>query len=111
MRKECKAMPTYVTLMSFTKKGIMDIREMPEGAKRAVEMLEEMGGKLTALYLLMGDYDFVGIAEWPSDEAAAAYLLKLGAFGNVTTKTLKAFTMEQFGEIVAMLPEVEEDDD
>lgn len=101
-------MPTYVMLMNFTRQGITGIRDIPEGIAGATEYLEGMGGKAVALYLVMGEYDLVGICEMPSDEAVAAFVLQLGAWGNVKTKTLKAFNVEQFAEIVGALPEEEE---
>jgi uncharacterized protein with GYD domain len=63
-----------------------------------------MGGKLLGFYLVMGEYDYVAIGEFPSDEAAATFQLGLAAQGNVTTKTLKAFTTEEFAKIVDALP-------
>jgi uncharacterized protein with GYD domain len=66
--------------------------------------MEAVGGKLLAFYLVMGEYDYVAIAEAPSDEVAATYLLGLGADGYVRTTTMKAFTAEQFGEMVKNLP-------
>jgi len=52
----------------------------------------------------MGEYDYVAIAEGPSDEVALGYLLALGAQGQVRTTTLKAFPRELFEEIVKRLP-------
>jgi len=66
--------------------------------------LEAIGGKLIALYATMGEYDYVAIAEGPSDEVALGYLLALGAQGQVRTTTLKAFPRELFEEIVKRLP-------
>ena len=52
----------------------------------------------------MGPYDYVAIAEGPSDEVAMAQLFGLGAAGNVRTITLKAFTKEEFVEVLKKLP-------
>ena len=38
------------------------------------------------------------------DEVAAAYALTLASQGNVTTLSMKAFTVEQMGAIVAKMP-------
>jgi uncharacterized protein with GYD domain len=90
--------------MKLTDVGIKEIKDAPKRIQEAVKTLEAMGGKLIAFYMVMGEYDYVGIAEVPSDEAAAAFLLGLGAGGTVRTTTLKAFTMEQFAAIVRKLP-------
>ena len=52
----------------------------------------------------MGEYDYVGIGEAPSDEVAMTFMLAQGSAGNVRTTTLKAFTKEEFAEIVKKLP-------
>jgi uncharacterized protein with GYD domain len=52
----------------------------------------------------MGEYDYVIIGEAPSDEAMMTYVLALGSLGNVKTMTMKAFTKEQFCEIIKKLP-------
>jgi uncharacterized protein with GYD domain len=90
--------------MNLTNKGIQDIKNAPERTAEALKALEEMGGKLIALYTTMGEYDYVGIAEAPSDEVAMTYLLRLGAAGHVRTTTLKAFPVEQLAALVENLP-------
>ncbi len=63
-----------------------------------------MGCKVIGFYAVMGEYDYVTIGEFPSDEAAMAFAMALGSQGNVRTKTLKAFTNEEFAGIVKKLP-------
>jgi len=97
-------MPTYVILMNLTEKGIQDIKNAPARLEAARKSIEATGGKLTAFYLTMGTYDYVAIAEGPSDEAAVVQLLGLGMAGNVRTTTLKAFSLAEFGELLKKLP-------
>jgi uncharacterized protein with GYD domain len=97
-------MATYISLMKFTDQGIKDIKETPERIERAFKGLEAMGGKIVDFYATMGEYDYVAIAEGPSDEVAMTFLLGLGAAGNVRTTTLKAFNREDFVKLVKMLP-------
>jgi uncharacterized protein with GYD domain len=102
--KGVETMSTYVILMNLTEQGIKGIKEAPERIGNAVKNLEAAGGKLLAFYTVMGPYDYVVIAETPSDEVAMAQLLGLGMAGYVRTTTLKAFTVEQFAGILKMLP-------
>ncbi len=97
-------MPTYISLFKLTDQGIKNIKDTPQRIEQGVKGLEAMGGKLVGFYSVMGDYDYVGISEAPSDEVITAFLLALGADGNVRTTTLKAFTTEEFVEIVKKLP-------
>ena len=97
-------MQTYVTLYKFTDQGIKNIRDIPRLMEDAIKNYEAMGGKVIGLYILMGEYDIIGIGEAPSDEIAMTFLMALGARGNVRTTTLKAFTKEQFAAMVKKLP-------
>jgi uncharacterized protein with GYD domain len=97
-------MPTYISLMKFTDQGIKEVKEAPQRAEQLVKGLEAMGGKLLGLYFTMGEYDYIGIAEAPSDEVALTFLMSMGAAGNVKTTTLKAFKIEELAAIVKRLP-------
>ena len=97
-------MQTYVTLYKFTDQGIKNIKDIPRLMEDAIKNYEAMGGKVIGLYILMGEYDIIGIGEAPSDEIAMTFLMALGARGNVRTTTLKAFTKEQFAAMVKKLP-------
>lgn len=97
-------MPKYVVLMKFTDQGIKDIRNAPDRLDQGIKLLEKMGGKLIAFYMVMGEYDYVGIGEAPSDEVQAAFMLALGSGGNVKTTTLKAFSREEIPGILKLLP-------
>jgi hypothetical protein len=54
-------------------------------------------------YLVMGEFDFVGICEAPDDAVMARYVLQLGGLGFVRTKTLKAFPDTAYREIIRSL--------
>ena len=97
-------MPTYIHLINQTQQGITNIKDVPARIEASTKAVEAAGGKQIGFYAVMGQYDFVGIAEFPSDEAALAFVLALGARGTVRTTTLKAFTEEEFAEIIKKLP-------
>jgi uncharacterized protein with GYD domain len=96
-------MPTYVSLMKWTAKGLETLDEAPQRTKESIETLEKMGGKLLGFYYLMGEYDMVGIAEAPSDEVAMVFLSGLNAAGNVRTTTMRAFTADEAQKIMEKL--------
>lgn len=97
-------MPIWVSLVNLTDQGIRDIKKGPARLEEAAKRIEEVGGKLLGFYLTMGDYDYVTIVEGPSDEVAMTFLMGMGAAGNIRTKTLKAFTLDEFKEMVKGLP-------
>ncbi len=97
-------MPTYIVLYKLTDQGIRNIKEAPQRIEEGIKALEAVGGKVIGFYSVMGEYDYVGIGECPNDETAVAFALALGSQGNARTTTLKAFTKEEFAEIIKKLP-------
>ena len=97
-------MPTYIGLYKLTDQGIKNIKEMPQRMEKAIEASEAVGGKVLGVYSVLGEYDLVSIAEFPNDETVLTLALALGGQGNVRSTTLKAFTKEEFAEIVKKLP-------
>lgn len=97
-------MATYVILMNYTEQGVKAIKESPVRVREMYKAVEAAGGKITAMYATMGQYDLVAIAEGPSDQVALVQLIGLGMAGNVRTTTLKAFGMEEFAALLQQLP-------
>ena len=97
-------MAKFVTLYKLTDQGIRNIKDAPDRIRQAKAVWEATGGKLLAVYSTMGPYDYVTISESENDEAAAAFSLSIGALGNVTTLTMRAFDTEEFEKIVGKVP-------
>jgi uncharacterized protein with GYD domain len=97
-------MMTYVILMNLTEQGIKSIKDAPKRVDAMAKVMEKAGGKLASFYSVMGEYDYVAIAEVPNEEVGMNLLLTLGMLGNVRTKTLRAFTKPEFTKIVKKLP-------
>ncbi|NPV08876.1 MAG: GYD domain-containing protein [Anaerolineae bacterium] len=97
-------MVTYCVLYQFTSAGMANVKELPRGIAEAHQAVEAMGGRVVACYVLMGQYDSVGIYEFPSDEVALAFLLGMGSRGVAKTTSLRAFTPEALAEVVKNVP-------
>jgi uncharacterized protein with GYD domain len=97
-------MPTYVSLVQFTAKGIEAIKESPKRLDVARKAFEDAGAKLKDFYLVLGKYDIVIVVEAPNDEAVAKVSLMLGSKGNVRTQTFRAFTEAEYRKIISSLP-------
>ncbi len=97
-------MPTYITLLRYTQRGIENIKESPARLDRAKEAMKAAGGELKAFYLTMGQYSAAIISEAPSDEAYATTILAIASGGAVSTETLRAFTEDEYRKIIAALP-------
>ena len=97
-------MPTYVSLISYTDQGIRNIKDSPKRLDAAKKLIKDLGGELKGFYLTLGQYDIVTIAEAPSDDAMAKFVLALSSAGNVRTTTLKAFPEAEYRKIIKGLP-------
>ncbi len=93
-------MPIYISLMNYTEQGLRNVKKAPSRLNAARKAAEDLGGKLGDLYLTMGAYDLVAISEFPDDATAATFVLRLGAFGNVRTTTVKAFPENAYRKII-----------
>jgi len=97
-------MPTYITLLKYTEKGRSSMKGSPDRLERARAAFRAAGGEMTAFYMTMGQYDGVSIIEVPSDEALASALMAIAVDGAVQTESLRAFTEEEYKDIVASIP-------
>lgn len=97
-------MPGYVMLMKYTQKGIADLKGSPERINQAKAGVEKLGGRVVGVWVTMGQYDLVAIADLPNDQAASIFALSIGSLGNVTTETMRALSEEEFAEVVSKLP-------
>ena len=97
-------MPTYISLLRYTQQGVQNIKESPARLDAAKKAFKAMGGELNQWYLVLGQYDAVVISEGPDDETAAKLALAIGSQGNIRTETFRAFTEDEFRELIAALP-------
>jgi len=97
-------MPTFVSLIRFTQKGVEAIKDAPARLEAAKETYRAAGAKLRDFYLVTGRYDAVVVAEAPDDETAVKVSLALSAKGNVRVETCRAFPEEEYRRIVGGLP-------
>jgi uncharacterized protein with GYD domain len=94
-------MPTYISLINWTEKGIAAFKETVDRAEAGKQLAQSFGGSLKEIYWTIGPYDIVAISDAPDDETATAFALTLGAQGNVRTTTLRAFSGEEMRAIIA----------
>lgn len=97
-------MPTYITLINYTQRGVENMKESPARLDAAKEVFKSMGAELKAYYLAMGRYDAVVISEGPNDETATKLALTIGAAGAVRTETMRVFNEDEYRRLISELP-------
>lgn len=98
-------MRTYVQLINFTQQGVKDAEKGSERLDQAKELMESLGGEMTAFYLTMGQYDAVVIAEFPDDETITRGTFRYLQEGTIETETMRAFNEDEYRNLIENLPE------
>jgi uncharacterized protein with GYD domain len=94
-------MPSYITLMNWTDRGVKTFRDSVDRADAAEVALSPAGIRFKDLYWTVGAYDLVATFEAPDEETLAAALLTLAAQGNLRTTTLRAFSSDEMRGVIA----------
>ena len=97
-------MPTYITIANLTDQGVRNMKDLSRRLQNAEQTFAQMGAELKDVYLLMGQFDYIVIAEAPDDETMARISLAVAGQGNVRTQTTRAFNREEMMKLVEDLP-------
>lgn len=96
-------MATYVMLTHWTGEGAVHADKAPERVEKAREMARAMGAEIKAFYVLMGRYDTMVLMEAPDDATMAKFALSIARKGSARTETMRAFTEDEFKELIAAM--------
>ena len=94
-------MANYVVLANFTDQGIRGVKDTTKRAQAFRELARKLGGEIKDIFWTLGSVDVVLTMQAPNDETAAAILMKAGSLGNLTSKTLRAFSDKEMDSILA----------
>lgn len=93
-------MAKYISLIRFTDKGAIAIKESTKRAKAFDEAAEKAGIKILGQYWTIGHYDGVLVIDADTEYNALHWLTELVSRGNVRAETLQAFDVREFEKIV-----------
>lgn len=97
-------MPTYIMLNRYTSQGIGKVKQSPARIDALKPVFKANGAEIKQVFFTMGEYDTMLIVQAPDDETCARLSLIIGSAGNVRVESLRAFTENEFREILAALP-------
>jgi uncharacterized protein with GYD domain len=97
-------MATYIILFQWTQQGIQTIKQSPTRLNVLKQIHESIGAELKGFYMTMGQYDGIIITEAPDHDTVAQITLMLTSRGNVRTESLRAFTEDEYRNLIAALP-------
>jgi uncharacterized protein with GYD domain len=79
------AMPIYISRGRFTSDAVKGMLAKPENREEAVaKLFKNVGGRLIGWYLTFGHHDWLAIAEFPDEKAAASAILAAAAGGSLS---------------------------
>lgn len=96
-------MATYMALSSFTDQGVRTIKDSTKRADAVREAAKKFGANMTQLYWTLGQYDLVAVIDAPDDASATAFSLAIASAGNVRMQTMRAFSRDEMGGILAKI--------
>jgi uncharacterized protein with GYD domain len=94
-------MATYIVLVRYSQRGVEHVKDSPARLEVTKSDAKAKGAEVKEAFLVMGRYDMVLVYEAPDDETMAKVALTLGARGNVSTETLRAFNEAEYKKICA----------
>ncbi|MGZ7120040.1 MAG: GYD domain-containing protein [Methanobacterium sp.] len=92
----------YVVMGNWTDQGRKTIEDIKKRIETSRKLVEEKNGSMSLCYT-MGEYDFVSIIDMPDEESMVKTLMKLNTMNLFKTKTLRAWTSDEFVNMVSKL--------
>jgi uncharacterized protein with GYD domain len=97
-------MAAYISLFNFTEQGMHAVKDTLKRGEAVRAAAAASGGRVIGIWYLMGQYDGMIIFESPDDETTLRQLIGSGMQGNIRTTTLRAYSEEEMGKVLAGLP-------
>jgi uncharacterized protein with GYD domain len=94
----------FISSLNWTDQGIRTVKDAPKRAKAAREAAKKLGIEIKQSFLTSGDSDLLIILDAPNGDAVAKFALMLGAAGNARSRTVRAWTEDEFAKMVSELP-------
>ena len=91
-------MAKFLMLGKYSVEAIKGITA--ERTKRVVETIEKAGGKVNAMYALLGNYDLAFVIDFPGITEAIKASVALTKLTSVGFTTYPAITVEEFDRIM-----------
>ena len=94
-------MAIYISLNTLTDQGARNVKDTTARADAFRDAAKKFGVTVKDVYWTLGIYDAVCVLDAPDDSAIAALQASLAAAGNMRTVTLRAFSRDEMGAILA----------
>lgn len=96
-------MATFISTIEFTEQGIKSVKETCKRAEAFKATAKKMGVEVQDILWTLGAVDGVILFDASDENTATAAMLRLGADGNVRTRTARAFRAGEMEGVLAKL--------
>jgi uncharacterized protein with GYD domain len=96
-------MATFIALVDYTEQGMRNFKDTTKRADALAAMANQAGIVVKDMYWTVGAHDGILIMDAPDEAAASAFLLSIGALGNVRTQTMRAFDRSEIEGVISKL--------
>ncbi len=92
-------MPIYMLFGNYSTEAMKSIS--PERTEKAVELIEQNGGKVISMYAVMGEHDLVLTLDLPDQDSALKTSIALKQLTGITFTTSPVVEVEKFDRLIA----------
>src|SRR6266481_1730257 len=89
-------MPTFMISMNWTDQGIRTIKDAKKRLDAARDLAKKVGVEIKQVWLTNGESDLVSFVEAANGDNVAKFVLALGSYGNVHTRTNRARSEQEY---------------
>lgn len=97
-------MPIFMMFGKYSTEALRGISE--ERTKKAVQLIEQNGGKVISMYAVMGEHDLVLTLDLPDTDIAIATSVALNKLTGITFTTSPVVEVEQFDKLLAKAKDI-----
>jgi uncharacterized protein with GYD domain len=97
-------MATFIISLSWTEQGARAAKDAPKRNKAAKQLAKKLGVDIKQTYMTTGDSDFIVIAEAANGDNIAKFAMAIAALGSVRTRTVRAWSEEEYFKLISDLP-------
>jgi len=91
-------MATYLMFGKYSPDGLKQMS--PQRTRQVVQLVEQQGGKVQAMYATLGEQDLVFVVDLPGTEQAMAASVAMSKSTGIAFTTAAAVSVEEFDKLV-----------
>lgn len=92
-------MPIFMMFGKYCSEALKEIS--PERTAKAVDLVQENGGKVVSMYAVLGEHDLVFTLDFPDTEKALAASIALNKLTGISFTTSPVVEVEKFDKLIS----------